>query len=296
MTDFFDVNQNTADALNQGMAIGGTIELPFTAPFFYWMNGNQQMRAMQQQVPPLYYGGWAADGEMFETAIEENGDVAGVEMFAADMTSKNGKQYLAYTTRLLVLAPISYRSCWMLGDGPATTRFSEYTKGARHHVQLLALLAKKTATAYEPWGPVVLSAKGYQAQNLLSAAKDWDKELSKVRKEHAPKVPAWGFWMGVGTFGAEIKVEMVGQGSAKSPITPLRLGTFKEYNLDLLKKFFVGKAALDSMADYLAQSQEWLGAWKKNNVPATNGNGPAAPGPYSEPPMPEEPPDDQIPF
>ena len=131
MSDYFDVNQNTADALNQGMAIGGTIEVPFIAPFFYWVNGNPQMRAMQQQIPPLFYGGWAADSEMFEVAIEENGDVEGVELFAADMTSKNGKQYLAYTTRLLILAPISYRSCWMLGDGPATTRYAEYVKGAR---------------------------------------------------------------------------------------------------------------------------------------------------------------------
>jgi hypothetical protein len=167
MTDnYFDVDQETSDALNQGMQMGNAIELPFNAPVFYWLNGQPAMRGLAQQAPAVYFGGWAVDQEAFESAKEEYGELKGLQIPLVDMTSKNGKDYRAYVTRNLYAAPISYRACWVLANEQTGTssRTVQYAEGARHHVQLLALAASKTESGFAPWGPVVLSAKGFQAQ------------------------------------------------------------------------------------------------------------------------------------
>jgi hypothetical protein len=288
--DYFDVPDETAQALAGGMQMGGGIELPFTAPYFWWMNGSPQMRALSQQAPALYFGGWSVDADSWENATDEYGALRGVAMTAADLTSRGGKEYKAYVSRYVFVAPISYRVAWVVSNEQTgqTQRFTQYTPGARHHVQLLAMMCSKDSdTQYVPWGPVVLSAKGFQAQKLLDAAKEWDKFLSKIRRQHAPKVPPFGFLMCLGTFGNEIKTEQVGKGASKSPITPLSMAMPKEATLDLLKKIYVGQGGLSLMADWLVDAKPWLEAWKGSQPPAA---APAADdGMAPEPEFPDEP-------
>lgn len=270
--DYFDVDPGAADALNQGMSMNGSVKLPFSAPVFYWMNGNSAMKVNAKQFPPLYFGGWASDASDLEDAIQEYGDISGVDLVISELTNKQNKEYTAYLTRSLIVAPISYRHCWTIGRGQAQTRHPDFVIGARQNVQLLALLAcRDEKDKFIPWGPVVLSAKGYQAGNLLNAAREWDRQLSKIRREFAPKVPSWGFYMGLGTYGAELVTESVGKGEQKSSITPIKLAAPKSFDRDLLVRLFVSKEGLTSMAGYLTDARAWLDAWKAKSTPAGNG-------------------------
>ncbi len=51
--DFFNVPDGMSDELNQGMNLGGRIELPFTAPFVYWKNGAANFRSLAQTLPAV---------------------------------------------------------------------------------------------------------------------------------------------------------------------------------------------------------------------------------------------------
>jgi len=292
--NYFDAPEETTNALNAGMQLGGGIELPFQAPYMWWMNGQANMRALATQAPALYFGGWSVDNDSWDAAVEEYNKLRGLPLTPADLTSRNGKEYKAYVTRHVFVAPISYRSAWVLTNEQTgtTTRHGHYVEGARQHVQLLALMfSKDSETQYSPWGPVVLSAKGYQAQKLMDAAKDWAKFLDKVRRQHAPKIPPFGFLMCLGTFGADLKTETVGKG-AKSSITPLVMATPKVADLELLKKLYVGSGGLVLMADYLEQAKPWLEAWKGREQPAAG----APDAGLQEPEFPPDPPAEEIPF
>lgn len=271
MTDFFDVPQE-AEALNQSLNLGGAVTLPFSAPTFWWSNGNNQARALAAEVPALYFGGWAANVDDVDDASDFYGPVT---FKKTTLSSRDGKDVEAYMARHLLIAPIAYRSCWIVTVNGAQSRYTEYVDGGRRHIQLLALLGKANPDkSYAPWGPVVLSAKGYQANHLLDSITTWQKHIEKARKQHAAAVPASGFWMMVGTFGDKAESIMVGKAGKQSPITPIRLHKPQEITLDLLKTIFVGKPALSGMADYLEQSREWLGAWKaREERQHANGNG-----------------------
>jgi hypothetical protein len=292
MTDtFFEVDAETAAALNQGMNLRTNIELPFKAPVFWWRNGAANMRALANQAPALFFGGWETDQEVFDEATQEYGAYNNETWAACDMTSKDGKDYTAYTVRGLVVAPISYRAAWFIKDRATgvTTRFTDWVAGARHQTQMLALLGHKNEEGMNiPWGPVVLSAKGYQAQYLLKAAKDWAKIIQKGRNQYAPQVPVWGFWMALGTWGNQPIIEMAGKAGAQSPITPIKLAAAPAtIDVDFLKRLFVGRDGLTLMRYHLEEAKEWLDAWKQGTATVQNGNG-------IEPPVVDDvqPPDD----
>jgi hypothetical protein len=137
------------------------------------------------------------------------------------ISSRDGGEFSAYTTRNIVVAPIGKRLSW-LHEG---RRYASYIEGGRRHMQVLAYLAdvhtENGAKEIKPWGPVVLTAKGYQARNLLEAFVTWEKVTSAIRQKVAPGVPAWCFYMSVGTFGKERQAINVGKPGAQSPITPI---------------------------------------------------------------------------
>jgi hypothetical protein len=272
MDTYFDVPDEVAQQINQGMDLGGKIELPFTAPFVYWKNGSPTLRAMAQTAPALYYGGWEVDRQGLDDAIEEYGPINGVPFVPVDLTSKNGKEYMAYLTRYLYIAPISFREFWELGSQETGyTRVAKYQDGARHKVQLLAMLGQSDANKnIVPWGAIVLSAGGYQAGYLKECVRNWRNALEKPRKQHAPKVPVWAFWMCIGTFGTELKVENVGK-NAKSPITPIKVATPQTIDLELMKKLYVGSGGLTLMSDWLTSAREWLDAGKQPSQPTPQG-------------------------
>lgn len=296
--NYFDVDQSAAGRLNEGMALGGGIELPFSAPVFWWMNGNAQARAVAPSTPALYYGGWAANAESILDVQDERGAVPN-GLVPTDIYTRDGKEIQAYTSRLLVVAPISFRQAWVISQGQQTAqRSTGYVAGARQHIQVLALMGfQRPDKTYQSWGPIVLSAKGYQAAYLQSAMKDWKKVIDKGLTQMGanPKPPAWAFWAGIGTFGDKINTQNVGKNGAQSPVTPLNLFVPKEITSDLLRRLYVGRDGVTEMASLLDEAGEWLGAWK--NAESNHPNGGAA-GPIDDGYIPPEPnfADDDIPF
>lgn len=240
--------------LNDGMNLGGGVQLPFTAPVFWTINGNP---ALRQLGGAQYFGGWACDAGDFDDAMRQWSYTAAPKQFVlSDMVSNDGKSYQAYTARNLLIAPICYRRAWITQEG---TRVAEYTKGARQHVQTLAVLAYRNGETHM-MGPVVLSAKGFQAQNLLNSFGAWNKHTQNLRRKLAPDVPAWCFLLSIGTFGTERKQILVGQG-AQHPITPI--GAYLPEALDekTLESLFVGEDVAKVMLDYMTQAAEWRTAW-----------------------------------
>lgn len=257
--------------LNDGMNLGGGIQLPFTAPVFWTINGNP---ALRQLGGAQYFGGWASDAGDFDEALRQWAFAAPPKPFIlTDMVSTDGKNYQAYTARNFLIAPICFRRGWITQDN---TRTAEYTKGARQHVQALCILAYRNGETHL-MGPVVLSAKGFQAQNLLNSFSAWAKHTQTMRRKVAPDVPAWCFLLSIGTFGTERKQVLVGQG-AQHPITPI--GAYLPETLDekILESLFVGEDTAKAMLEYMTQAAEWRTAWGQPSQDQMGRANPAAAG------------------
>lgn len=251
------MNQDTADRLGQGMNMGGGIELPFHAPVLWVVNGNAKLRQMNNA---LYFGGWA--GKMTDVQeAQRSWDIEFIPQGWVDgeVVPENGAPFPAYLTRSLLVAPIGLRLSWV---GVGNTRHAQYQAGTRQHVQALVFIGSREKGGTIGWGPAVLSAKGYQAQNLTKAFKDWERHTAALRKSVAPGIPAWCFYLAIGTFGTDRKAISVGKGT-QSSITPI--GAYLPESIDekTLESLFVGEDVAEEMATYLADAGEWLNAWAK---------------------------------
>ena len=255
-----ELDQETSNALNQGMEMGGGIMLPFIAPTLWALNGKAELR---QIGGAQYFGGWAANRDDIEDALQQNKlDWLPGSMKRETFVVKGDKEIEVYTSRGVLVAPIGLRKAWLTDDG---RRLPAYTEGvrARQHAQALVLLAGKDKEGIiHPWGPAVLSAKGYQATNLLDALGAWDKHTKSIRRQIAPNVPAWCFYLAIGTFGNERKGVMVGKNGAQSSITPIGPYLPETITPETMEALFVGQETAAEMAIYLADAREWLDAWK----------------------------------
>lgn len=288
MSDMFDVPQEFSDALKQGMAQETGVKLPFPAPLLWWGNGTAQNKALAKATPALYYGGWIVEEEHLNDAAQQYGEAPGY-LVQTDFINRNGDSIPSYSARSIVFAPLSYRVAWVpkRENREFGQRYTSYQQGTAMHIQMLVLLASPTPDKlYKPWGPAVLSAKSFQAGNLLDAVKAWPKVIAPILNQAGSKAPASAFWMCAGTAG-EFAQKMVGKNGAQSPITPIILVQPSKVDLDLLKKLFVGKETVAKMTDYIAQAAEWLDAWKHPQ---------AAPAGVPEPEWNEPPVEDSIPF
>lgn len=257
----FEIDPLAAEKLNQGMNMQGGIELPFAAPVFWWMNGNSQFRAMAQANPAAYFGGWAMKEEAALEVEPDRGPVP-AGLIKAENVTRDGTPIQVYTSRFLVVAPISYRSGWVSGDSNGKTRQVGYMPGAKKKIQVIAIMGVKQGESYRSWGPIMLTAQGYQVDYMISAMKDWKKAIERTRRTVAPNIPPWAFYMTLGTFGDSIKTMMVGKPGSQSPITPINTYIPKDITPDLLRKIYVGKDCVNEMVDCLEDAKEWLEAWK----------------------------------
>jgi hypothetical protein len=166
----------------------------------------------------------------------------------------------------VIVAPIGRRVSW-LTDGK---RSSEYVEGGRRHLQVLAYMAEAQgdngSRTYTPWGPVVLTSKGYQARNLLDSFARWDRATAQIRRKIAPGVPAWCFYLALGTFEKDRHVMNVGKPGAQSPITPITSYIPEHLTEDLINNLFVGNEIAAVMSDLQDQAAEWLAAWKTGDA------------------------------
>lgn len=275
--DPIQLDQDLARRLDQGMRSGEVIELPFPVIYTWALTGQANFKNMYQVAPALYYGGWACKKDDMDAVCDSSGLKPPAGWAEATIPTRDGKEFEAFTARSVIIAPFGKRLSWIGHDGK---RSPDYIEGGRRHVQVLAYLAEKQGEngsgKYVPWGPVVLTAKGYQARNLMDAFSKWDKASAPTRRKIAPGVPAWCFYLALGTFGKERKAENVGKPGAQSPITPIAAYIPEQLTEEQIARLFVGDTVAAIMADLQEQAQEWLSAWSQPLDEAA-GEGPQAP-------------------
>lgn len=258
-----NLDLNLAKKLDLGFRAGEAVELPFPVVYIWALNGQASYKS---QGGALYYGGWACKAEDLQSTTDQQGLSIPADWKQVTIASRDGGEFEAFTTRNLLVAPIGKRLSW-LHDGK---RSSEYIEGGRRHLQVLAYMAEGRGEngrkEFVPWGPVVLTAKGYQARNLLDAFARWDKATAQIRWKSAPGVPAWCFYMALGTFGKERQSLNVGKPGAQSPITPISVYLNERYTDELLASLFVGNEVASIMSDLQDQAGDWLNAWSDSQL------------------------------
>ncbi len=257
------LDPNLAKKLDLGMHAGESAELPFPVVYIWALNGQASYKI---QGGALYYGGWACKSLDLQQITEQQGLPLPLNWQDVTISSRDGGEFAAYTTRNIVIAPVGKRLSW-LHEG---RRYATYIEGGRRHIQVLAYLAdvhnESGIKEIKPWGPVVLTAKGYQARNLLDAFVKWEKITSPFRQRVAPGVPAWCFYMSIGTFGKERQALNVGKPGAQSPITPISAFIPEHLSNELVESLFVGNEVASKMAALQDQAVEWLNAWKDTSL------------------------------
>jgi hypothetical protein len=258
--DPITLDSNLAKKLDSGMRAGESVELPFPVIYIWALNGQSSYKS---QGGALYYGGWACKVDDLQALTGQQGLPVPADWKQVTISSRDGGEFEAFTTRNVIVAPIGKRESWLY-DGK---RFSAYVEGGRRHLQVLAYLAEAKgengSKQFVPWGPVVLTAKGYQARNLQDAFARWDKATSQIRWKIAPGIPAWCFYLSLGTFGRERQALNVGKPGAQSPITPISVYVPDRMTDEFVSNLFVGSPVAEQMSALQDQATDWLKAWKE---------------------------------
>jgi hypothetical protein len=253
------LDSELAKKLQGSMQSGEGVELPFPVAYVWTVNGKPGMKS---QADARYFGGWACKVEDMDAVADQQALSAPAGWSKVDMVTNDGDEFEAYITRRVYVAPIAKRTSWLKDK----MRYADYREGARRHLQMLCYLAEETKAGLAPWGPVVLTAKGRQVDHLFNAVNSWDKATAALRREVAPGVPAWCFYLAIGTFEKERMALNVGKPGAQSPITPLMAYIPKDMDADRLEKRYVGSDVAALMADLGDQAQPWLEAWGATNL------------------------------
>jgi hypothetical protein len=257
------LDSNIARKLDQGMRSGEVVDLPFPVVYVWALNGQTSYRSTGGAP---YFGGWACKAEDLQSVADQQALPVPSEWKQVTISSRDGGEFEAFTSRSVLVAPIGRRESW-LSDG---RRSAAYIEGGRRHLQVLAYLAESQGSngskTFVPWGTVVLTAKGYQARNLLDSFARWEKATAQIRWKVAPGVPAWCFYLSLGTFGKDRQAMNVGKPGAQSPITPISVYIPDKFSEDVFASLFVGNEVAAVMADLQDQASQWLSAWKEPTV------------------------------
>lgn len=275
MTDnLITLPDDVIDPIKESMEAGGGVQLPFDVCYFWVVNGDARM---SQMGGVSYFGGWNGSRDAIDEFVASTQNVVPASFKAVDRTYEDGKTSTNYETRHLIVAPIAFRQSWMTDDN---LRHDHYVNGGRQHAQYLAYMMVKEGENYAPWGPVVLSGKGYQARNITDAFSAWEHATKDARRAIAPNVPSYFFALAIGTFGQTPDFKEVG-GKAKAKITPIKPYMPEQITPELMRKLFVGESVAAIMADLRNQAVDWLNAWKGEGVDTLtksnndNGNAPS---------------------
>lgn len=246
--NIYDLPENVTSTMQGSLGEGDAVKLPFSTAMFWVMNGDARL-AQQGGVP--YFGGWASDRAEFEAHAKTIGFSIPEALNLMQFTGEDNT-YEAYTTRALAVAPIALRR----------RNASLEPNKFRSHVQLLGL-GMIVAKDRVDLGPVVLTAKGYQASNLTNAFKKWEQASAEARREHAKNLDAKFFYNLIGTFGAQPVFDSVGK-AQQSKITPVVANIPDEITADQLRGRYVGQQNAARMAEMKEQAKDWLADWKQD--------------------------------
>lgn len=223
------------------------IQLPFPALRLNWHNGNPQVTPKEGA---KYFGGWYSSNDKPDFIGDI--DAIGAASWPSEITgpetwvNKDGKEYVAYSARAILAAPIASRIIWSTRDGKTTSR-----------TDVLVYMATKTKNGPVAYAPAVLGAGGWAGNYILDAFKKFVTETTKTRNEFAPGVGFNFFYVAVGTWGDERVTKLVGKG-AQSPIVPCVYAVPGEWNEESLTRYFVGDAVAEEMNNLRRQAEEWL--------------------------------------
>jgi len=246
----FELPQEFSDAMKDSMQ-GERVELPFTAPIVWWLNGKAHYKALGGAA---YFGGWASNVDDLEQAASEMGVEIPPDFKQVTLSNNEGKEYEASTSRAIAVAVIAKRQQWVVDDT---------TGKGRGHTNILAYMAEKKDNKLIPWGPVVISGKGLSGRFITDALAEWDKASRAARHQHANGLPPWFFFVPIGTFGDKPVTRMVGK-IQQSPVTPCALYQPQGgINEKVLQNWFVGEEIAGVMVDLKQQASEWLAEWNK---------------------------------
>ena len=244
------------NAIDNPLAGGDRVTLPFKAPSLYWHNGQAQVA--KDASGALFLGGWWANAEEIESL---SGPLP--EKFIQETwTNREGGTYDVFAARSILVAVIASRFRWTTkkdAQGNVTGNTSQ--KQVLCYMAYSEVDRKTKAKLILPWGPVVLAFKGLAGTWLDSAFKAHEKGITEIRKEIAPNVPWPYFYAILGTFGNDRVQEMVGK-VQKSPITPPLAYVPEKLDAATLATLYVGENVAGFMGDLKVNAQEWLDDWK----------------------------------
>jgi hypothetical protein len=282
----FDLPKNVTEQIDQNLEQRGAITLPFDVVYLWVHNGDSKLEKLGGAD---YHGGWSGKKAECDSYCESRGLKIPAGFTETSKRVTGNVKLELYCSRFVLVAPVGFRESWAIDR----SRFAEYTPGARHHVQMLVYLYEKQQpdpkqpSTYTPWGPVVLSAKGFQANNLIKSLSTWASALDPVRRKICPETPPHFFLRAVGTFGKEPSFAEVGSGSKKSTITPIEVFIPEKVDEVSLSAWFVGADMALVMADLAGQAKTWLAAWNTGSVAGTTADLSGQAANYDNPP--EEP-------
>jgi len=235
------------EALHGSMDTSQGIQLPFVAPTLWWKNGETALKSTKEIKDARRFGGWGIS----EEEIADNSLKIPNVFQLLEMNGTNGT-YNAYMSRWVYIAPVCRRFSWFQKpDGKWLSKLN-----------ILAYMGTPMQDkSIEPFGPVVVSAKGYSGKYIDDAFKKFVVKTAELREGD----PANYFYHPLGTFAAEPVFEKItGQGGKSSPITPCQLFIAEEgYTDSDIDRFFVGQEVSDIMVDLYRQAGEWLHDWDK---------------------------------
>lgn len=276
---------NDQKALTGGMAGDGTrVELPFTTAFAWVLNGlatNKQL--VEKKVAPtaLYFGGLASDKDGFELAcasqpcavpsnpalVDEKGN-----WLPAEGTSRDGKTFQEYVTRNIFIAPFARRTSFF--NQTTKERRTKKFADARFCLNVVgmgySLVAEGDTLKFVPWMPIIVSAKGTQAFDILTAWDAFKKASVGARKKlGGTKEAETVYVIGLGTFGADRIQKIAGKEAGKqSPVTPLSFRFPETVSAEWLEKRYVGDGFIDGLKEMVTLAAEWQAEWKVDSTGA----------------------------
>jgi hypothetical protein len=111
--------------------------------------------------------------------------------------------------------------------------------------------------------PCVLSAKGLVARHLENSFRSFEKDTSTIRKQYVNNLPAWYFWILIGTFDKNTREQIKAKEGFDTFIVPPKVFLPPEPKESFLEKYYIGLENSTRRDQCKLAAKEWLEAWKK---------------------------------
>lgn len=289
-----NIPTSAMNAFEGNMRTGSAVELPFSAPPFFIVNGDGKLATLKNF---QYYGGFACGASKVKDAAENWKDVPypipGLNEY--NLHLEDGTQIDVLGGRALMVAPIGIRQFSTKKEANGRkTRVAPFTPGARPGLQALCLLGYRDESKnFHAWAPILITASGYQVNHVQKAFDTYRKAIKPFVKKLVPDATESVlnlFWMYIGTFG-ERHQESVGNGRGTKQITPIVSYIPEDLDSAKVENMYVGAELAEFMAEKSEEASEWLKVFANMQPPAKPATQPET-GFMDEPPLPE----DDIPF